>query len=181
MASPRTTRVGATALPRTKLPEAMRQGRRLAILGCLLAVCLIPPDAAADPPAVLDAIFSGHRVTVPLDDLAAKAVLADDEAFRVVEIDRDAHTSHHVVAIRDREQPHHHATHDLWVVMLRGSGSMLLGDEERAVGPGSILYVPRGTVHAFRNAGSEPAIAYAVYAPAFHGADRVVVGEDAGR
>jgi mannose-6-phosphate isomerase-like protein (cupin superfamily) len=49
---------------------------------------------------------------------------------------------------------------------------MRLGADERPVGEGSILYVPRGTVHAFRNATAEPALAYAVYAPAFDGKDR---------
>jgi mannose-6-phosphate isomerase-like protein (cupin superfamily) len=44
--------------------------------------------------------------------------------------------------------------------------------EERAVGQGSILYVPRATVHAFRNTSDEPAAAYAVYTPAFDGQDR---------
>jgi mannose-6-phosphate isomerase-like protein (cupin superfamily) len=43
------------------------------------------------------------------------------------------------------------------------------------VGEGSILYVPRGSVHAFRNQASEPAVAYALYAPAFDGRDRVTV------
>ena len=86
---------------------------------------------------------------------------------------RDAHASHHVVAIRRREQPHSHERHDLLVVLLRGYGSMLLGDEERPLGVGSILYVPRGTPHAFRNASAQPAVAYAVYVPAFDGRDRV--------
>ena len=54
---------------------------------------------------------------------------------------------------------------------------MRLGNEERPVGEGSILYVPRGTVHAFRNAAEQPAVAYAVYAPAFDGQDRVEVSE----
>ena len=75
--------------------------------------------------------------------------------------------------IRDREQPHRHDRHDLLVVILRGYGFMRLGDEERAVGEGSILYVPRGTPHAFRNASGAVAVAYAVYAPAFDGRDRV--------
>jgi mannose-6-phosphate isomerase-like protein (cupin superfamily) len=59
--------------------------------------------------------------------------------------------------------------------MLRGHGAMRLGADERAVGEGSILYVPRGTPHAFRNASPDPAAAYAVYAPAFDGTDRVPV------
>jgi mannose-6-phosphate isomerase-like protein (cupin superfamily) len=32
--------------------------------------------------------------------------------------------------------------------------------------------VPRGTVHAFRNTGKEPAVSYAIYTPPFDGKDR---------
>ena len=93
--------------------------------------------------------------------------------FRIEEVGRDAHTSHHLVWIRHAEIPHRHDRHDLWVVIVRGRGGWRLGDEERRVGPGSVLYVPRGTVHAFRNTSPEPAAAYAVYTPPFDGQDRV--------
>jgi mannose-6-phosphate isomerase-like protein (cupin superfamily) len=33
---------------------------------------------------------------------------------------------------------------------------MRLGVDERPVGEGSILYVPRGAVHAFRNEAKQP-------------------------
>ena len=41
-------------------------------------------------------------------------------------------------------------------------------------GQGSIFWVPRGTVHAFRNAASSPAVAYVVYFPPFDAKDRIV-------
>ncbi len=56
--------------------------------------------------------------------------------------------------------------------ILQGHGRMRIGSEDRAVGQGSILYVPRATVHAFRNLSDAPAAAYAAYAPAFDGQDR---------
>jgi len=127
----------------------------------------------AAPPAALDALFPAGRRTESLAALADSEQLAPDESFRLREIGRDAHTSHHVVWIRDRETPHRHDQHDLWVVILRGHGTMRLGDEERPVGEGSVLYVPRGTVHAFRNLSGAVAAAYAVYAPPFDGRDRV--------
>ncbi len=77
--------------------------------------------------------------------------------------------------IRDGEVPHRHDRHDLFVVILKGHGGMRLGNDEQPVGQGSILYVPRGAPHAFRNLLGQPALAYAVYAPAFDGKDRVVV------
>jgi len=144
--------------------------RRLALAA--LVPWLIAPGAASPPP-VLDALLPEGRLTVPLVDLAGRVPLADDEGFALLELGRDAHASHHIVAIREREAPHRHDRHDLFVVIVRGHGGMLLDNEERPVGEGSILYVPRGTVHAFRNASPEPALAYAVYAPAFDGQDRV--------
>jgi mannose-6-phosphate isomerase-like protein (cupin superfamily) len=146
----------------------------LAVL--LLFACARPaPPPGTGAEAVLDALYGSERRTVALDALAGDDGLAPGEAFKVVELGRDAHTSHHLVWIRDREVSHRHDRHDLVVVMLRGHGAMRLGAEERAVGEGSILYVPRGTVHAFRNASPEPAAAYAVYTPAFDGTDRIPV------
>lgn len=142
----------------------------------LLSVAFVAIAAAPEPtPPTLDARLGSARMTLPLEALAEKYPLAPGKDFQVSEVGRDAHTSHHVVWIVDREVPHRHDRHDLFVVILRGHGTMRLGDEARAVGDGSILYVPRGTPHAFRNESGEPALAYAIYAPAFDGVDRVPV------
>ena len=143
----------------------------VALIGLLVSLLL---GAEAEPPAVLDALFGEERRNVALEALETRALLGPGENQRVVEIARDAHTSHHVVSIRDRETPHRHDRHDLTVVILEGWGAMRIGDEERRVGQGSILYVPRGTVHAFRNLSDAPATAYAIYSPAFDGKDRVL-------
>lgn len=142
---------------------------------CAAALALGCASAPPSTPPVLDALFPDGRRTEALAALADAEALGPDESFRLREIGRDAHSSHHVVWIRDREVPHRHDRHDLFVVMLRGHGTMRLGDEERPVGAGSVLYVPRGTVHAFRNRSGEVAAAYAIYAPAFDGRDRADV------
>ena len=153
----------------------MRRTTRLAPWIAIAITWFGAEAALAEPAAVLDALLDGNRTTLDLDELAARVPLEDGEAFRVVEIGRDAHTSHHAVAIRHAETPHRHVRYDLFVVMLRGHGTMRQGGETRPVGVGSVLYVPRDTVHAFTNESDEPAIAYAVYAPAFDGKDRVEV------
>lgn len=153
----------------------MRRARALGLLAAAAQILAGAALAGGEAAPVLDALLPEGRVTLPLDALAARVSLAPGRDFRLETLGRDAHTSHHVVAIRDREVPHRHDRHDLWVVLLRGHGSMRIGDEERPVGPRSVLYVPRATVHAFRNESSEPAVAYAVYAPPFDGRDRVDV------
>jgi mannose-6-phosphate isomerase-like protein (cupin superfamily) len=138
----------------------------------LLAFAVAALGLADGPEPVLDALVGEERITVALAELAERETLPPGENFGAVELARDAHTSHHLVWIRDREVPHRHDRHDLVVVMLRGHGTMRIGEEERAVGQGSILYVPRATVHAFRNTSDAPAAAYAVYTPAFDPTDR---------
>ena len=153
--------------------RALRLGSFAAALiaaGCLFVRGVVAGDAQ---PPVLDALFPNGRITLPLAALVERVTLAPGEELRVVELARDASTSQHLVAIRGQEIPHRHDHHDLLVVMLRGHGRMRLGSEERPVGEGSILYVPRGSVHAFRNESPEPAVAYAVYVPAFDGRDRL--------
>jgi mannose-6-phosphate isomerase-like protein (cupin superfamily) len=148
----------------------------IALAGTLVAAATLAVSPAPGPtPPSLDALFPSGRITVELEQLAARYPLEKGKTFQVSEIGRDGHTSHHAVWIVDREVPHLHDTHDLVVVMLRGYGTMRLGAETRPVGPSSILYVPRGTPHAFTNESGEPALAYAFYAPAFDGKDRVQV------
>ena len=164
--------------PRWWIPQArpLIGRRRIRRILTLLTLAVVAFAAAPETPKpVLDALFPTGRVTLPLAELAAKFPLEKGRDFQVFEVGRDAHTSQHVVWIVDREVPHRHDTHDLVVVMLRGYGSMRLGSETLPVGPSSILYVPRGTPHAFTNASGEPALAYAVYTPAFDGKDRVPV------
>ena len=147
--------------------------RRMAVgLAGLLAVA-----AGSGPAAVFDGLFDSGRVTESFEKLAESETLGPEENFKVVELGRNEGTSHHIVWIRERERPHRHDRHDLVAVIVRGHGRMLLGEDEREVGEGSILFVPRGTVHAFRNLSGETAVAYAVYTPAFDGKDRVEVEE----
>ena len=122
-------------------------------------------------------MLGGQRLTEPFEQLAARVPLGPDESFKIAELGRDGSSSHHVVALRGREPVHRHDQHDLLVVTLEGHGSMLLGNEERAVGPHSIVYIPRGTVHAMRNLSGGVLYGYAVFTPPFDGKDRVPVSE----
>jgi len=145
---------------------------RSALVAVLLGLGTAPP---APLTGTLDALFPTGRVTRPLESLLAEHPLEAGKTFQVTELGRDAASSHHLVWIVDREQPHRHDSHDLFVVMLRGSGTMRIGSETRPIAPGSILYVPRGTVHAFTNQSGAPAASYAIYFPPFDGKDRVPV------
>lgn len=149
---------------------------RRALPGALaFALLSLAAAPATDPVPTIDALLGGERVRIPLAELAARVPLAADQPFRVVEIGRDAATSHHLAAIRGTETAHRHDRHDQIVVIARGHGTLRIGERTLPVGEGSIAYVPRGQVHAFANQGGAPAVSYLVYTPPFDGKDRVEV------
>jgi mannose-6-phosphate isomerase-like protein (cupin superfamily) len=47
--------------------------------------------------------------------------------------------------------PHIHTREDEFFYVLDGSFEIRIGDEVHSIGPGGFAYVPRGTVHCFRN------------------------------
>ena len=47
--------------------------------------------------------------------------------------------------------PHVHTREDEFFYVLDGTFEIRIGDEVRTLGPGGFAYVPRGTVHNFRN------------------------------
>jgi mannose-6-phosphate isomerase-like protein (cupin superfamily) len=52
--------------------------------------------------------------------------------------------------------PHIHTREDEFFFVLDGEFEIRIGDELHAVGPGGFAFVPRGTVHNFRNTAETP-------------------------
>jgi quercetin dioxygenase-like cupin family protein len=52
--------------------------------------------------------------------------------------------------------PHRHLDEDELFILVSGREEYLLDGEWTAVEPGSVVYVPRGTIHTFRNVGDTP-------------------------
>jgi mannose-6-phosphate isomerase-like protein (cupin superfamily) len=65
---------------------------------------------------------------------------------------------------------HTHPAEEQVYVIVRGRGQMLVGDEERGVGPGTLVFVPPATPHAIRNTGVEPLVYVSATAPPFRAA-----------
>jgi quercetin dioxygenase-like cupin family protein len=60
--------------------------------------------------------------------------------------------------------PHFHPNEEQFVLMLEGKNSMILGDEQRIVGPGDLVHIPRNVRHGGRAVGG-PAVFFAVKSP----------------
>ena len=62
--------------------------------------------------------------------------------------------------------PHVHSREDEFFYVLDGTFEIRIGDEAHALGPGGFAYVPRGTVHNFRNTAGTPGRILVGFAPA---------------
>jgi quercetin dioxygenase-like cupin family protein len=62
--------------------------------------------------------------------------------------------------------PHIHSREDETFYVLEGQIEVLLGEETIVAGSGDFVNVPRGTVHCFRNTGSETARMVLTFTPA---------------
>src|SRR5690349_1419260 len=108
-------------------------------IALLLAGCASSSHAdARKREAMVDAQLGATRVSLPIASLAHKVPLAPGEKFKIAELGRDQNSSHHVVALLDREPLHRHDTHDLLVFVLEGEGEMLIGSETKPIGAHSV-------------------------------------------
>ena len=69
---------------------------------------------------------------------------------------------------------YHPRTEEIYYV-LEGTGRMQIGDETRDVRPGDAIAIPSGSVHTIMNTGSVTLKFLCCCAPAYEGADTVLV------
>lgn len=62
--------------------------------------------------------------------------------------------------------PHHHNFLE-WYIITKGSATMCIGDEKRAVGVGDNILIEKGSWHAIRNTGRDDLEFYCFCVPAF--------------
>jgi unsaturated pyranuronate lyase len=82
----------------------------------------------------------------------ARAVHCDDLTFAVVEIEPGA------------ALPEHHHENEQLGMVLRGSMTLRVGDEERGLGPGGIWRIPPNVPHS-ASGGPDGAVALDVFSP----------------
>lgn len=134
----------------------------LAVTACVPTPRIIVPHAGGDNADHLAALLANHP-------------LAPDQNISATPLGKTEALSYHLVQIRDRERPHIHATHDLVVTLVRGSGHLYVRGEAREMGPGDVAVVVHGTPHYFVNTGGSPTVAFVTFAPPYDGTDQVPI------
>src|SRR5262245_32927160 len=146
--------------------------RRALAAGIALGAVLAASSACAPhtPRVVLPALTPGVGPFLDAHPLGA------DQAIRIDEVGRTAGASYHLVQVRGQERPHHHAAHDLTVLVLRGHGMLTLGGDRLPLAAGDAAVVPRGLPHWFANEGREASVTFAVFTPPLDAPDSVPEG-----
>lgn len=119
--------------------------------------------------------YGSELKPIDLAKALAENPLGPNENIKMMTLGQAQSVSHHVVQIRDREAPHMHKTHDGTVVIVRGSGYLMLGNRRVELSVGDIVHIPRGAAHYFVNTGGEPAAAFVAFSPPFDGKDVIPV------
>lgn len=64
--------------------------------------------------------------------------------------------------------PHAHAHSEQVLYVVEGEAKVRLGDEERRIGPGAVVVVPKDVVHSIENSGDDQLVVMMVSAPPLH-------------
>jgi quercetin dioxygenase-like cupin family protein len=91
----------------------------------------------------------GERIWIVSDTMTFKAT-AETTAGRLVFLEN-------LTAPGGGPPPHVHTREDEFFYVLDGTFEIRIGDEVHTVQPGGFAFVPRGTVHNFRNTSETPA------------------------
>jgi mannose-6-phosphate isomerase-like protein (cupin superfamily) len=109
-------------------------------------------------------MFTRHKDTAPKRPrekltslcLLARGDVADDK-LAVTWVD---------VAVGGRQIPHNHPEVQVYVIVA-GSGRMLVGEEQKEVRAGELIYVPSGFIHGIENIGDTTLTYISAATPAF--------------
>jgi quercetin dioxygenase-like cupin family protein len=122
------------------------------------------------------------RIVVPpldggLDAFVAAHPLAPEQNIRADEVARTAGATYHVVQVRAGEVPHRHLAHDMTVLVLEGSGTLMLDDVRVPMRAGDVAVVARGRPHWFTNGEHSPAVALVAFTPPLDAPDAAPVAD----
>ena len=134
------------------------------LAGCAAnrAPTLLQPESQAIGPAAITRALRYARV-------------GSDQPLRIDGLTQNEHFSAHLLQIRTRRARHIHAVHDVTLMVHRGRGEVTVDGRKRAVRPGDVFHVPRGTPHDCSNAGSVPLVLVAIFTPPLRTADTIAV------
>ena len=132
-------------------------------VGVLLAGMALSAAPAEAPVVHFDEVVRTH----PLDPLRGALL---------TEVARGEQASVNVWQMSKGLPAHFHRDREEVIIVQSGRAETRVGDRTFVTQEGDIILVPKGTVHSVRALGDQPVRGISVFAPAFDGKDRIIVG-----
>lgn len=85
----------------------------------------------------------------------------------------DSLSSSYVIFIKKAVKLHKHINHTEHVIVLQGSGDMILGDKVMPITKGDVIFIPKNTPHSVVTTSKKPLKVISIQSPQFLGKDRV--------
>lgn len=156
--------------------------RKIATLSSLyLASLLALPVAAADKPAAAEKkpsatleapLTTGYEAAKPFfrPSGTAPAVYGPGDLYSMLVTGKESNNVFFqfeaFVPEGGGPPPHIHSREDETFYVISGNLEILLGDKTYLAKAGDFVYIPRGTVHRFKNIGKEMAVQLVTFSPA---------------
>lgn len=90
-----------------------------------------------------------------------------DPVKRMFICDGESITANIATSSGNESKLHTQPNHDEIVIVIEGEAVFRVGDEERRVGPGDFVFIPRNTIHGRVRTISDSMSALSIYAPYF--------------
>lgn len=126
-------------------------------------------------PTVFPEVFSPS--VEDLNEVLKENILAEGDNVKIVPLGVHKNMNAYLIQIRENAEmdAHYHKLHDEVIYIVKGSGIIELHGARNNVKDGTLLIIPRKTVHRFINTGGETSVLVAFFSPPFDGEDMKVL------
>jgi len=111
----------------------------------------------------------------PINAFELQPSVEDYENVHVQKLYSDSSVTGFVIWIKKGVKAHYHAEHTENILILEGTGTMILNDSTFEVVAGDYIPIPIGSIHAVKVTSATPLKVLSLQSPEFFGKDRVFV------
>ena len=144
--------------------SAFPRSRAAARVGIALLCALLAPACLSWGPQGTPRVIRPELPLLPVGESSATEALFES-----------SHTSCYVTTLDGTLAPHYHERHEEVVWVLTGRARMFVGNTWYEIGPGDVVHLPAGVLHAVET--DRPCSVISLFSPPFDGVDRVYLDE----
>ena len=128
-------------------------GREIAMVAATASITFAAGAGAQTPPKMGSGIFDWDQLTVEPTEMGARREVLRGPTVTVDELRM------HVTTLKPGAAPHppHQHLHEELVIVKEGNIEVMIGQDWKPIGPGSVVFFASNTLHGMRNASDKPA------------------------